>query len=105
MTGPCVLRIVASLAFGLTLLMPGSTFAQGAPAVRPMQQELASTRAAGKDWMTYGGSSFNQRYSTLDQISASNVAQLKGAWMTRLGSGRGAKYRFEADPLVVAGVM
>ena len=25
--------------------------------------------------------------------------------MTRLGSGRGSKYRFEADPLVVDGVM
>ncbi|MBO0884836.1 MAG: PQQ-binding-like beta-propeller repeat protein, partial [Mycobacterium sp.] len=47
----------------------------------------------------------NQRYSTLDQINTSNVSQLKGVWMTRLGSGRGSKYRFEADPLVINGVM
>ena len=105
MTRARVVRLAASLVVGLTLLMPGSSFAQAVPTVRPTQQELASTRAAGKDWVTFGGSTFNQRYSTLDQINTGNVAQLKGAWMTRLGSGRGAKYRFEADPLVVDGVM
>jgi alcohol dehydrogenase (cytochrome c) len=99
------LRIVASIVLGLPLLLPGSTFAQGVPTVRPTNQELSTTRSAGKDWITYGGSLFNQRYSTLDQINTSNVSQLKGAWMTRLGSGRGAKYKFEADPLVIDGVM
>ena len=98
-----LLRIVASMVLGLTLL-PSSSFAQGA-GERPTQQELTSARAAGKDWITFGGSVFNQRYSTLDQINTGNVAQLKGAWMTRLGSGRGAKYKFEADPLVIDGVM
>jgi len=33
------------------------------------------------------------------------VANLKGAWMTRLGSGRGTKYYFEADPIVIDGTM
>jgi quinohemoprotein ethanol dehydrogenase len=97
-------RIIASLVLGLTLL-PSSSFAQAAPTVGPTQSDLATAKAAGKDWFTYGGSTFNQRYSTLDQINASNVSGLKGAWMTRLGSGRGAKYKFEADPLVVDGVM
>jgi alcohol dehydrogenase (cytochrome c) len=97
-------RVLAAVAVGL-LLMPGSTFAQAAPAVRPTNQELTTTRAAGKDWITYGGSVFNQRYSTLDQINTSNVSQLMGSWMVRLGSGRGAKYRFEADPLVIDGIM
>jgi quinohemoprotein ethanol dehydrogenase len=99
-----VARLAIAVGIGLTLL-PSSGFAQGAPAVRPTQSELASTRAAGKDWFTYGGSVFNQRYSTLDQINTSNVANLKGAWMTRLGSGKGAKYKFEADPQVVDGIM
>src|SRR5271170_7188638 len=60
----------------------------------------------GKDWVTNGGNLTNQRYSTLKQIDASNVKQLKGAWMTRLkGSGYGGKYSFEATPLVKDGIM
>src|SRR5438105_12547544 len=60
----------------------------------------------GKDWVTNGGNLTNQRYSTLKQIDASNVMQLKGAWMTRLkGSGLGGKYSFEATPLIKDGIM
>src|SRR5438034_11292157 len=55
----------------------------------------------GKDWVTNGGNLTNQRYSTLNQIDNSNVAQLKGAWMNRLkGSGLDAKYSLDATPLV-----
>jgi glucose dehydrogenase len=61
---------------------------------------------AGKDWVTNGGNLTNQRYSTLKQIDTTNVAQLKGVWMTRLkGSGAGGKYSFEASPLVKDGIM
>src|SRR2546425_3743894 len=61
---------------------------------------------AGKDWVTNGGNLTNQRYSTLKQIDTTNVAQLKGAWMTRLkGSGAGGKYSFEGSPLVKDGIM
>src|SRR4030095_505535 len=60
----------------------------------------------GKDWVTNGGNLTNQRYSTLKQIDTTNVAQLKGAWMTRLkGSGAAGKYSFEASPLVKDGLM
>src|SRR5712691_11088067 len=97
-------RIMASVVLALTLL-PGSTFAQAVPTTRPSDSELTSAKAAGKDWITYGGSLMAERYSTLDAINTGNVAGLKGAWMTRLGSGRGAKYKFEADPLVIDGVM
>src|SRR4029434_7481998 len=67
--------------------------------------ELKSTQSGSKDWITYGGPLSNQRYSSLDQINATTVASLKGAWMTRLGSGRGSKYYFEADPIVIDGIM
>jgi alcohol dehydrogenase (cytochrome c) len=97
-------RIVATVILGLTLL-PGSTFAQAVPTTRPSASDLTSTKAGNKDWITFGGALNNQRYSTLNQINTSNVQDLKGAWMTRLGSGRGAKYKFEADPLVIDGVM
>src|SRR5215207_2664002 len=97
-------RLACALVVVVTLL-PTSISAQAVPTTRPSQQELTTVRAADKDWITYGGSLYNQRYSTLDQINTTNVGQLKGAWMTRLGSGRGSKYRFEADPLVIDGVM
>src|SRR6202521_2391168 len=96
---PLVLALVAG-----ALLFPGSLSAQSAPRTITTQ-DLASTKNGGNDWITYGGALNNQRYSTLNQINTSNVSQLKGAWMTRLGSGRGAKFRFEADPLVIDGVM
>jgi quinohemoprotein ethanol dehydrogenase len=101
-------RLLAGLAAGV-LLLPVSVSAQTAPSIpgfgRPTQQELATTKMGGKDWITYGGAVNNDRYSSLSQIDASNVSNLKGAWMTRLNSGRGSKFKFEADPLVIGGVM
>jgi quinohemoprotein ethanol dehydrogenase len=102
-----VRRFFAVVAIG-ALVLPTAVSAQTAPVPgvgRPTHQELTTTVAGGKDWITYGGSLKAQRYSTLNQINQSNVSQLKGAWLTRLGSARGSKYRFEADPLVIDGVM
>ena len=62
-------------------------------------------KPAGKDWLTNGGDTNNSRYSTLARINASNVKGLKGAWVTHLGSGLGAKYSFEATPVVKDGVL
>ncbi|RFU60858.1 PQQ-dependent dehydrogenase, methanol/ethanol family [Peribacillus glennii] len=58
-----------------------------------------------EDWITNGGNIYNQRYSTLDKINASNVGNLKGKWMTHLGSGLEFKYSGEASPVVYNGVM
>jgi quinohemoprotein ethanol dehydrogenase len=56
-------------------------------------------------WPTNGGNLYNQRYSLLDRIDASNVAQLNGVWRTRLrGSGAAPQYSGEAQPLVQDGV-
>ena len=61
---------------------------------------------AGSDWSTNGGDMSNQRYSTLDDIDTSNVAQLKGVWRTHLnGSGVAAKYSGESQPIVQDGVI
>jgi alcohol dehydrogenase (cytochrome c) len=89
------------------LVLPTSVSAQSqGPSFRsPTHEELVSAKNGGKDWITYGGALNNQRYSSLDQINTTNVAQLKGSWMTRLNSGRGSKYRFEPDPLVIDGIM
>ena len=69
--------------------------------VVPMLLVLAGPLAAqGGDWTTYGGNDWNQRYSTLKQISTSNVAQLVPrkifqTGITRLGS-------FENTPIAAA---
>ncbi|MBA3348729.1 MAG: PQQ-binding-like beta-propeller repeat protein [Actinobacteria bacterium] len=63
--------------------------------------ELPTTR-----WITNGGSLWNQRYSPLDEIDTSNVADLKGVWMTDLGgSGLAAKYSQEAQPIFYNGML
>jgi quinohemoprotein ethanol dehydrogenase len=95
-------RIVLAL-LGAVLLAPGSLSAQQAPG--PSDQLLNQTKMPGNDWITTGGALDNVRYSTLDQINTSNVQNLKGAWLSRLNSGRGSKYKFEADPIVLDGVM
>jgi quinohemoprotein ethanol dehydrogenase len=66
--------------------------------------ELA--RTAGSDWITNGGSTFNQRFSSLDEIDASNVGSLKGVWLTHLrSSGIAAKYSAESQPIAYKGVL
>src|SRR5690349_7090617 len=94
------LLVQAFLAIGLMCASVPSASAQD-PEIDKMLKG-----PVGKDWVTNGGNLTNQRYSTLKQIDASNVKQLKGAWMTRLkGSGMGGKYSAEATPLVKDGIM
>jgi alcohol dehydrogenase (cytochrome c) len=57
-------------------------------------------------WPTNGGDWYNRRYSPLNKIDRGNVATLKGVWRTHLhGSGLGAQYSGEAQPLVHDGVI
>jgi quinohemoprotein ethanol dehydrogenase len=95
--GACVL-IAAVLLISLAATSGGGS---GVPAFSPKQ--LAST--PGDDWITNGGSTSNERYSALDQIDASNVAQLKGIWHVHLRSGSAPKYSGEAQPLEYKGVI
>jgi quinohemoprotein ethanol dehydrogenase len=57
-----------------------------------------------QDWITNGGTLLNQRYSPLDEINTSNVADLKGVWRVHLGSATASKYSGEAQPLIHDGV-
>src|SRR5262245_53671605 len=91
-----LLRSGVFVALGLVLLAPGLTVAQSQPSLR---------EPAGKDWLTIGGDWGATRYSTLNEITTANVKDLKGAWVTHLGSGLGTKYSLEATPLVQNGVM
>jgi glucose dehydrogenase len=60
---------------------------------------------AGKnagEWLTYGQSYSEQRYSLLKQIDATNVARLAQAWSYDVGPGGGPQ---EATPLYANGVL
>ncbi|HUQ51630.1 MAG TPA: PQQ-binding-like beta-propeller repeat protein, partial [Gammaproteobacteria bacterium] len=58
------------------------------------------------NWATNGGDWYNRRFSPLTAIDRNNVANLKGVWRTHLrGSGLGAQYSGEAQPLVYDGVI
>jgi quinohemoprotein ethanol dehydrogenase len=57
-----------------------------------------------QDWITNGGTVFNQRYSPLDQVTPSNVSDLKGVWRINLESATDAKYSGEAQPLIHDGI-
>src|SRR5689334_18187330 len=61
---------------------------------------------AGKDkdteWLTYGHSYSEQRYSALKQIDTTNVGRLSLAWSFDVGQGGGPQ---EATPLFANGVL
>ena len=56
---------------------------------------------SGNEWIAYGGDSANTRYSTLKEINAQNVKDLKVAWAFPLGVLEGQ----ETTPLVVNGTL
>src|SRR5215831_9312549 len=59
-----------------------------------------------QNWITNGGTVYNQRHSPLTQIDKSNIASLKGVWRAHLnGSGVGPPYSGEAQPIVYDGVI
>src|SRR4029079_19652683 len=86
----------------------GGTSPSGAEeiAMAPNFSADDQTAAPTDDWPTAGGNLGNERYSPLSQIDTSNVSKLKGVWRTHLnGSGVGAKYSAESQPVVYKGVI
>jgi glucose dehydrogenase len=75
------------------------------PAVAPAFSAEDLSAEPGTVWLTNGGSLANQRYSPLDEIDTGNVADLRGVWMTDLGSATAAKYSAEGQPIVYEGVI
>jgi len=84
----------------------GSTsIASAAGALAPAFTAQQLSQPPFDNWITNGGTLSNERYSPLKQINASNVAQLKGVWMTQLPGATAAKYSAEAQPLEYNGVI
>jgi quinohemoprotein ethanol dehydrogenase len=63
---------------------------------------LKSSGKSGEDWLTYGFTPGETRYSPLIQLNPSNVKQLGLAWSYDLGAGGGGQ---EATPLVWNGTL
>jgi len=59
------------------------------------------TRPVGANWTSYNGDYTGRRFSSLQEITAANVAQLRAAWVFHPGNTR----RLEATPVVVRGMM
>ena len=58
------------------------------------------------DWPVTGGDAGNSRYSTLDQITRDNVAQLRVAWVYHTGDmPTGDQSQIQATPIVIDGVL
>src|ERR1700760_3232571 len=61
---------------------------------------------AGDDWVTNGGGTTNDRFSSLSEIDTSNVKELKGDWMTKIGqNATAAKFSAEGQALEYKGTI
>src|SRR4051812_30458672 len=84
-------------------LAASSAFAQ---APKPTKVDDLTLRNAaqskGEEWLSYGFTPQETRYTPLDQINASNVKRLGLAWSYEVGPGGGGQ---EATPLVHNGVI
>ena len=91
------------IAAGASLILAGCG-ASGSGESMPAFSADELSALPEQDWVTNGGTLFNQRYSPLDQITSSNVYDLKGVWRIHLGSATDAKYSGETQPLVHDGM-
>jgi alcohol dehydrogenase (cytochrome c) len=61
---------------------------------------------AGDNWITNGGSTTNDRFSTLDEINTENVSELKGDFVTKIGKeATAAKFSAEGQALEYEGTI
>jgi quinoprotein glucose dehydrogenase len=62
--------------------------------------------AKNGEWRTWGGDGGNTRYSSLDQVTAQNVKNLKVAWVWKSDNfGAAPEMKNENTPLMVNGVL
>ena len=94
-------RFLAVLLFGIYL---SSSQAAEFSQVRPDADTLMQLPVS--NWLSNGGDLYNRNFSPLTQINTENIGQLGPVWRAHLeGSGVGAKYSGEAQPIINEGVM
>src|SRR5690242_881210 len=83
----------------------GSTLAQQVRSPAEVSQQVTTedltAQPVGENWTSYNGDYSGRRYSSLQQINASNVARLKAAWVFHPGNSQ----NLEVTPVVVRGLM
>jgi alcohol dehydrogenase (cytochrome c) len=82
------------------LLLVSSFFGGGLPAQVTFER-IASSAKEPQNWLTYSGDYAGHRYSSLDQVNASNVASMVPKWVYQTA----ATGKFETTPLVVDGIL
>jgi quinohemoprotein ethanol dehydrogenase len=79
---------------------------EGGIAVAPEFTSEELWEEPGANWITNGGSTRNDRFSTLDEINTENVKELKGDWMTKIGqNATSAKFSAEGQALEYEGTI
>lgn len=84
-------------------ILLGCTGMMGLAAAMPASasEELQKLQQDPKQWVMQTGNYANQRYSTLDQINATNASKLRPVWSFSTGVLRG----HEGGPLVIGNTM
>ncbi len=92
--------LITSLTLGMAVLTGCGAGAGGKNAAVD-DARLAAGEPDGANWLSYGRTMDEQRFSPLTQVSDSNVGQLGLSWSADMDTARGQ----EATPVVVDGVM
>jgi alcohol dehydrogenase (cytochrome c) len=87
--------------FARLLLLSAALFPAAQVSAQVTSQRLEHSAAEAQNWMLYGGTYANQRYSTLHQITQQNVKQLEQKWVVQ----NQVPGSWESNPLVVDGIM
>jgi alcohol dehydrogenase (cytochrome c) len=95
-----VIRCAALAAVAILLVGPPSR-AQENPSGSAIRPEDLLATPVGANWTSYNGDYTGRRFSSLREINASNVGQLRAAWVFHPGNSQ----NLEATPLVIRGVM
>src|ERR1700730_1324573 len=95
--------IFASPIFGL---VPANLAAQGngggvTAITGHVNSQMMNAQPVGANWLSYNGDYTGRRFSSLDQITAKNVEQLRAQWIFHVANSG----NLEVTPVVVDGLM
>jgi quinohemoprotein ethanol dehydrogenase len=109
-----LLALVAALALAACGGSSGTTTSsstaaetsEGGIAMAPEFTSSELYEHAGANWITNGGGTTNDRFSSLSEINTENVKELKGEWMTKIGANAtAAKFSAEGQALEYEGTI
>jgi alcohol dehydrogenase (cytochrome c) len=79
---------------------------EGGIAAAPQFTSEELFEPAGDNWVTNGGGTTNDRFSSLSEINTENVKELKGEWVTKIGqNATSAKFSAEGQALEYEGTI